>query len=204
MRGKSLLHRGSLTFARAVLRQRAGASPTRNCATCLPGISSGMDAHRRHGAPVYAESGAWDPVARMQHVDLFTWLRGDILVKADKMTMANSLELRVPFLDPEVFAVASKLPVDAEDHQGTTTKYALRPRPRVGRPRHMSSTGAKLGFPGADSALAAGRPAAGLGARDGQRHRQADYLIDRCGGAADARGAPLRAHQITADGCGRC
>ena len=50
-----------------------------------------------------AQSAGWDPVARMQHVDLFTWLRGDILVKADKMTMANSLELRVPFLDPEVF-----------------------------------------------------------------------------------------------------
>ena len=46
----------------------------------------------------------------MQYVDLFTWLRGDILVKADKMTMANSLELRVPFLDTEVFEVASTLP----------------------------------------------------------------------------------------------
>lgn len=48
-------------------------------------------------APIYAASEGWDPVARMQHIDLFTWLRGDILVKADKMTMANSLELRVPF-----------------------------------------------------------------------------------------------------------
>ena len=52
----------------------------------------------------------------MQHVDLFTWLRGDILVKADKMTMANSLELRVPFLDPEVFAVASRLSRGGQDH----------------------------------------------------------------------------------------
>ena len=48
----------------------------------------------------------------MQYVDLFTWLRGDILVKADKMTMANSLELRVPFLDTEVFAVGSSIPTD--------------------------------------------------------------------------------------------
>ena len=38
----------------------------------------------------------------MQHIDLFTWLRGDILVKADKITMAELLELRVPFLDSEV------------------------------------------------------------------------------------------------------
>lgn len=45
-------------------------------------------------------------------MELFTWLRGDILVKADKMAMANSLELRVPFLDTEVFAVASGLPPD--------------------------------------------------------------------------------------------
>src|SRR5690242_21082807 len=61
----------------------------------------------------------------MQHVDLFTWLRGDILVKADKMTMANSLELRVPFLDPEVFAVASTLPRSEKVAEGTT-KLALR------------------------------------------------------------------------------
>src|SRR5207248_11418237 len=53
-------------------------------------------------APWYEVSRGWDPVARMQHVDLYTWLRGDILVKADKVTMANSLELRVPFLDAAV------------------------------------------------------------------------------------------------------
>src|SRR3712207_7294491 len=50
---------------------------------------------------------------------------GDILVKADKMTMANSLELRVPFLDPGVFAVAGTLPVDQRVTK-ETTKYALR------------------------------------------------------------------------------
>ena len=56
----------------------------------------------------------------MQHVDLFTWLRGDILVKADKMTMANSLELRVPFLDTEVFEVAT-------DDPGRTRRSPSRP-----------------------------------------------------------------------------
>lgn len=80
-------------------------------------------------ASLYERCAGWDPVARMQYLDLFTWLRGDILVKADKMTMANSLELRVPFLDPEVFKVASRLPYREKiNGQPTkrTTKYALR------------------------------------------------------------------------------
>jgi asparagine synthase (glutamine-hydrolysing) len=84
-------------------------------------------------------------VARMQHVDLFTWLRGDILVKADKMTMANSLELRVPFLDPEVFAVASRLPADQKITR-TTTKYALRRALEPIVPAHVLHR-PKLGFP---------------------------------------------------------
>ena len=96
-------------------------------------------------APLYAESEGWDPVARMQYVDLFTWLRGDILVKADKMTMANSLELRVPFLDPEVFEVASRLPFDQKITR-TTTKYALRRALEPIVPAHVLNR-AKLGFP---------------------------------------------------------
>jgi asparagine synthase (glutamine-hydrolysing) len=81
----------------------------------------------------------------MQHVDLFTWLRGDILVKADKMTMANSLELRVPFLDPEVFRVASALPTDQKIAHGTT-KYALRRAIEGIVPPHVLHR-RKLGFP---------------------------------------------------------
>jgi asparagine synthase (glutamine-hydrolysing) len=81
----------------------------------------------------------------MQHVDLFTWLRGDILVKADKMTMANSLELRVPFLDPEVFAVAGTLPVDQRVTK-ETTKYALRRALEQIVPPHVLNR-RKLGFP---------------------------------------------------------
>ena len=96
-------------------------------------------------AAIYAESRGWDPVARMQHLDLFTWLRGDILVKADKMTMANSLELRVPFLDPEVFAVASRLPFDQKITRATT-KYALRRALEPIVPAHVLNR-AKLGFP---------------------------------------------------------
>jgi asparagine synthase (glutamine-hydrolysing) len=101
--------------------------------------------HRDVTAPWYRESEEWDPVARMQHVDLFTWLRGDILVKADKMTMANSLELRVPFLDAEVFKVASSIPLDQKITR-QTTKYALRRALADIIPGHVLHR-RKLGFP---------------------------------------------------------
>ena len=63
-------------------------------------------------APIYAEVPELDPVTAMQYVDLHTWLRGDILVKADRMSMAHSLEVRVPYLDKEVFEVAAGIPVE--------------------------------------------------------------------------------------------
>jgi asparagine synthase (glutamine-hydrolysing) len=101
--------------------------------------------HRDVTAQHYRTSAAWDPVARMQHVDLFTWLRGDILVKADKMTMANSLELRVPFLDAEVFKVAASIPLE-EKVTRETTKYALRRALDGIVPAHVLNR-RKLGFP---------------------------------------------------------
>jgi asparagine synthase (glutamine-hydrolysing) len=123
LRGKDLLRRGALPLEE---RYYGNARIFRD--DQLAQALRWYDPHRSHStltAPIYAESAGWDPVARMQHVDLLTWLRGDILVKADKMTMANSLELRVPFLDPEVFAAAAGLPVE-QKLAGGTTKYALR------------------------------------------------------------------------------
>lgn len=95
--------------------------------------------------PIYDVSRGWDPVARMQHLDLFTWLRGDILVKADKMTMANSLELRVPFLDKEVFDVARSLPTSLKITPATS-KWALREAMKQIVPEHVINR-RKLGFP---------------------------------------------------------
>lgn len=63
----------------------------------------------------------------MQTADILTWLQQDILLKADKMSMASSLELRVPFLDREVFALASTLPA-AQRVGRHETKIALRAR----------------------------------------------------------------------------
>ena len=143
MRGKSLLHRGSLTLEQRYYGNARSFSDEQLRAS-LPGFRPEWT-HTDVTAPLYAASDGWDPVARMQHIDLFTWLRGDILVKADKMTMANSLELRVPFLDPEVFAVASRLPFDQKITR-TTTKYALRRALEPIVPGHVLNR-AKLGFP---------------------------------------------------------
>ncbi|BBZ03992.1 asparagine synthetase B [Mycolicibacterium chitae] len=143
MRGKSLLHRGSLTLEERYYGNARSFSDAQLRAV-LPGFREQW-VHTDVTAPIYAESQGWDPVARMQHIDLFTWLRGDILVKADKMTMANSLELRVPFLDPEVFAVAARLPLEQKITR-TTTKYALRRALEPIVPAHVLNR-AKLGFP---------------------------------------------------------
>ncbi|WP_328357645.1 asparagine synthase (glutamine-hydrolyzing) [Mycobacterium sp. NBC_00419] len=143
VRGKSLLHRGSLTLEERYYGNARSFSDEQLRAV-LPGFDPAWT-HTDVTAPIYAQSAGWDPVARMQHIDLFTWLRGDILVKADKMTMANSLELRVPFLDPEVFAVASRLPYDQKITR-TTTKYALRRALEPIVPAHVLNR-AKLGFP---------------------------------------------------------
>nr|WP_202918035.1 asparagine synthase (glutamine-hydrolyzing) [Mycolicibacterium sp. CBMA 295] len=143
MRGKSLLHRGSLTLEERYYGNARSFSDDQLRAV-LPGFRQEWT-HTDVTAPVYAASQGTDPVARMQHIDLFTWLRGDILVKADKITMANSLELRVPFLDPEVFAVASRLPVDQKITRATT-KFALRRALEPIVPAHVLNR-PKLGFP---------------------------------------------------------
>ncbi|MBM7096875.1 asparagine synthase (glutamine-hydrolyzing) [Bacillus sp. H-16] len=98
-------------------------------------------------APLYdhAKRKGWDPVTTMQYVDMHTWLRGDILAKADKMTMAHSLELRVPFLDKEVFQVASSLPVSGKVSR-KQTKIWLREALADVVPAHVVER-KKLGFP---------------------------------------------------------
>ena len=75
--------------------------------------------------PLYRQVAGLDDITRMQYIDLHTWMPGDILVKADRMTMANSLELRVPYLDHHVFEFAAALPQEYKV-RGKTTKRALR------------------------------------------------------------------------------
>ena len=74
---------------------------------------------------IYDRTQHLDSVTRMQAIDIHLWLPGDILMKADKMTMAHSLELRVPFLDKELFELARTIPASYRI-AGGTTKYVLR------------------------------------------------------------------------------
>jgi asparagine synthase (glutamine-hydrolysing) len=82
---------------------------------------------------------------RMQLIDLEYWLRGDILAKADRMTMAHSLELRVPYLDIEVAGVSARLSDDLKYRDGTS-KWILR-RAFRGRVPSTTEVRDKLGFP---------------------------------------------------------
>ena len=103
------------------------------------------------GDPVCLTESSWDmtedqdPVTRMQQVDLQLWLTGDILLKADKMSMAHSLELRVPYLDKEVFALAAALPAAAKAN-ARMTKIALRQAAARTLPPAAAAR-KKLGFP---------------------------------------------------------
>jgi asparagine synthetase B (glutamine-hydrolysing) len=93
----------------------------------------------------YSEALAYDAITKMQYLDINLWLVGDILLKADKMSMANSLELRVPYLDRMVFEVSSALPTNLRVKK-IGTKYALRKGMEKYLPFWITRR-KKLGFP---------------------------------------------------------
>ena len=95
--------------------------------------------------PCYKKVAKSNDMDKMQYLDLNYWLPGDILQKADKMSMAHSLELRVPFLDRDVFELTRCLPTRAKvrNHQ---TKYLFRKATESSLP-HESADRRKLGFP---------------------------------------------------------
>ena len=75
--------------------------------------------------PIYEKAQNLSMLSKMQYCDLNTWLKGDILVKGDRLSMAHSLEARVPFLDREVFE-AAKILCDGDKLSNGTTKYIFR------------------------------------------------------------------------------
>lgn len=95
--------------------------------------------------PFYDKVKDKDAVTKMQYLDLHLWMTGDILLKADKMSMANSLELRVPFLDKELMAVAQRMPTKYRVTK-EATKYAMRLAALKATPPQTANK-KKLGFP---------------------------------------------------------
>lgn len=95
--------------------------------------------------PIFDEFKNESNIIKMQAIDINFWLIKDILQKADRMTMANSLEGRVPFVDKEVFEVASGLPFDYKVTK-ENTKVALREAAKKVIPNE-SYKKKKLGFP---------------------------------------------------------
>jgi asparagine synthase (glutamine-hydrolysing) len=92
-----------------------------------------------------AKHQGYDPVTTMQYIDINTWLVGDILVKADRMSMAHSLELRVPYLDQQVFEVAAEVHPRLKVTR-QTSKWLLRQALKGVVPDHVINR-PKLGFP---------------------------------------------------------
>jgi asparagine synthase (glutamine-hydrolysing) len=74
---------------------------------------------------IYQKTNGYSSVMKMQFCDFNTWLPSDILVKGDRLSMANALEVRVPFLDKKVYEVARQL-CDGDKLKNNTTKYILR------------------------------------------------------------------------------
>ncbi|WP_257349622.1 asparagine synthase (glutamine-hydrolyzing) [Pseudalkalibacillus decolorationis] len=143
MKGKSFIDRGSMTMEERYIgnAKMFTEGEKSNLLTDYQPEWNYMNVTK----PLYETAANYEDVHKMQYVDMHTWLRGDILVKADKMTMANSLELRVPFLDKEVFRVASQISSSSTVTNGTT-KYALREAMKGIVPDSVLHR-RKLGFP---------------------------------------------------------
>lgn len=95
--------------------------------------------------PFYDKCKSSDEVTQMQYLDLHLWMTGDILLKADKMSMAHSLELRVPFLDKKVMELAEQIPTRCRVTKDAT-KYAMRIAALKACPPQTANKD-KLGFP---------------------------------------------------------
>ena len=102
--------------------------------------SRGHDSFAGVRASLRPRAAGLDPLSRLLYVDFKTWLANDILVKVDRMSMANSLEVRAPLLDHKVIEFAATVPSDLK-YRGRTSKYLLKrhlegrvPRSAVHRP----------------------------------------------------------------------
>lgn len=125
VKGKNLIYRGCVPLEKRFVGNSFVFSEKEKKKLYLPYDKSVHYTDRTKAIYAEAASNGYSELLKMQHCDLNTWLPSDILVKGDRLSMANSLEVRVPFLDKKVFAAASEL-CDGEKLNAGTTKYILR------------------------------------------------------------------------------
>ena len=142
-KGKSFLNRASKTVEERFIGN-AFMFNEKERARILKNPTGKYD-HKELTKPFYDKVADKDDVTKMQYIDINFWLIGDILLKADKMSMAHSLEVRVPFLDKEVFNVARTIPTKYKVNK-SNTKYAMRQAAHRHLP-DMVAEKKKLGFP---------------------------------------------------------
>ncbi|HOU10593.1 MAG TPA: asparagine synthase (glutamine-hydrolyzing) [Clostridiales bacterium] len=143
VRGKRFLVKGALPIERRFIRnnyvftcREREELLARPCCAPDPSVFN---------KPYFDRAKELDDISKMQFVDIHSWLQFDILQKADKMSMANSLELRVPFLDKEMLKVAMRIPSRYRVTR-TLTKVALRRAAAAQLPPKTANM-KKLGFP---------------------------------------------------------
>jgi asparagine synthase (glutamine-hydrolysing) len=142
-KGKSFLDRASKTVEERYISNAYLFSVAEREALLAAPVHA--PAPERLTAPFYERVASADDTNKMQYIDYNFWLPGDILLKADKMSMAHSLESRVPFLDTRVFALANTLPIEYRVNS-ETTKVTLRTAALEVLPERIAKR-PKLGFP---------------------------------------------------------
>src|SRR5699024_2699545 len=143
VRGKSFLERGTTPLRERYIGN-AKMFEEAEKTHILKQYNSNLSYHQIT-SPLYDEVSDDHLVNQMQYIDIHTWMRGDIMLKASEMTRAHGLELRSPFVDRNVFQVASEIPVDLKIANGTT-KHILREASKGIIPDHVLDR-RKLGFP---------------------------------------------------------
>lgn len=128
-RGKNFLHNVSLDAVDRYIDSISAFNAPRKSRLYSSDLINKMNGHGSSGESVFRSysnaAGDSDPIARLLYLDSKTYLPGDILTKVDRMTMANSLEARVPLLDHELIELVASMPSSLKMKDGET-KYILK------------------------------------------------------------------------------
>jgi len=127
LRAKTLLTNLSLSPERAYFHSMSWFTPAMKAQLYAPGLRSALQGYDPFlvMAPHFQRARGWDPLSRLQYVDIKTYLADDILTKVDRASMAHALEVRVPLLDHQVMEHAAGIPA-GDKLRGGEGKYILK------------------------------------------------------------------------------